>query len=229
MEKQINPQKYDESILSIIKFSHFKYGVINVKNRVKGFGFIALVVMVLFTGLLARPLYAEGGGTYQIGVDDVISINVWKNPELSVEVPVRPDGMVSMPLVGDVQAGGLTPEEVAQNIQNKLRIYIRDPRVAVIVTELVSHEFLSRVRVTGAVVEPTSLPYRQGMTVLDAVLQAGGVTEFASSNGTKLYRKENGETKIYKVRLKDILKKGKLETNIPLKPGDVITIPESVF
>lgn len=195
----------------------------------KGCGFFTLAVMALITSLFAGSLNAETDGAYRIGVDDVISINVWKNPELSVEVPVRPDGMVSMPLVGDVQAGGLTPEGVANNIQNKLRIYIRDPRVAVIVTDLVSHEYLSRVRVTGAVVEPTSLPYRQGMTVLDVVLQAGGVTEFASANGTKLYRKENGETKIFKVRLKDILKKGKLETNISLEPGDVITIPESVF
>lgn len=195
----------------------------------KNFGFLALVVMLLFTGLIAGPVNAEDNGAYRIGVDDVISINVWKNPELSVEVPVRPDGKVSMPLVGDVQAGSLTPEEVAQNIQNKLRIYIRDPRVAVIVTDLVSHEYLSRVRVTGAVVEPTSLPFRQGMTVLDVVLQAGGVTEFASPNGTKLYRKESDETRIYKIRLKDILKKGKLETNMLVKPGDVITIPESVF
>jgi polysaccharide export outer membrane protein len=134
-----------------------------------------------------------------------------------------------MPLIGDVQAGGLTPEQVASDIQKKLLLYIRDPRVVVMVTQLVSHEFLSRVRVTGAVVEPTSLPFRQGMTVLDVVLEAGGVNEFASANRTKLYRKENGKTKIYDVRLGDILNKGKLETNMPLKPGDVITIPESVF
>jgi len=189
------------------------------------FNIFFISACLLITGI-AKAQLDEG---YLIGVDDTISINVWKNPELSVEVPVRPDGMVSMPLVGDVPAGGLTPEQVAKDIQNKLRIYIRDPRVAVIVTELVSHEFLSRVRVTGAVVTPTSMPFRQGMSVLDVVLEAGGVTEFASPNGTKLYRKENGEAKIYKIRLKDILNKGKLETNMALEPGDVITIPESVF
>lgn len=200
-------------------------GVQNVKIYNSLFGSLMLVLLTLIT----KSSLAQSDGVYHIGVDDTISINVWKNPELSVDVPVRPDGMVSMPLIGDVHAGGLTPEEIAKNIEEKLRVYIRDPRVVVIVTDLVSHEFLSRIRVTGAVVEPTSLSYRQGMTVLDVVLEAGGVTQFASPNGTKLYRKENGETKIYKIRLKDILNKGKLETNMPLEPGDVLTVPESVF
>jgi len=188
-----------------------------------------MLVGVAYLLIAANAVIADTGQPYHIGVDDTISINVWKNPELSVEVPVRPDGKVSMPLIGDVQAGGLTPEQVASDIQKKLLLYIRDPRVVVMVTQLVSHEFLSRVRVTGAVVEPTSLPFRQGMTVLDVVLEAGGANEFASANRTKLYRKENGKTKIYDIRLGDILNKGKLETNMPLKPGDVITIPESVF
>jgi polysaccharide export outer membrane protein len=186
-----------------------------------------VTAMVLFASFSYSPADAEGD--YRIGVDDTISINVWRNPELSIDVPVRPDGKVSMPLVGDVQAGGLTPAEVAKSIENKLRTYIRDPRVAVIVTDLVSHEYLSRVRVTGAVATPTSLPYRQGMTVLDVILEAGGVTEFASENKTKLYRKVDGKTEIFKIRLKDILRKGKLETNMPLEPGDVVTVPESVF
>jgi polysaccharide biosynthesis/export protein len=178
---------------------------------------------------MVPQLMADTAQPYHIGVDDTISINVWKNPELSVEVPVRPDGKVSMPLIGDVQAGGLTPEQVASDIQKELRLYIRDPRVVVMVTQLVSHEFLSRVRVTGAVVTPTTLPFRQGMTILDVVLEAGGINEFASANRTKLYRKNDGKTKIYDIRLGDILNKGKLETNMPLKPGDVITVPESVF
>jgi polysaccharide export outer membrane protein len=211
-------------------FLMIECGVAKMESKVESFiYYIKLIMVVLIIGLFANPIIADDAETYQIGVDDVISINVWKNPDLSVEVPVRPDGMVSMPLIGDVRAGGMTPEDVATNIQNRLRIYIRDPRVSVIVTDLVSHEFLSRIRVTGAVVEPTSIPYRQGMTVLDVVLEAGGITEFASANGTRLYRKENGKTSIYKIRLKDILKKGKLESNISLQPGDVITIPESVF
>lgn len=191
------------------------------------FALYLIAVAVFAQSAICQVLAADA--PYHIGVDDTININVWKNPELTVDVPVRPDGMVTMPLIGDVRAGGLTPEQVAKNIEQKLRAYIRDPRVAVIVTELVSHEFLSRVRVTGAVVEPSSMPYRQGMTILDVVLEAGGTTEFASANNTRLYRKVDGTTKIYKIRLKDILKKGKLDTNMALQPGDVVTIPESVF
>ncbi|WP_220348925.1 polysaccharide biosynthesis/export family protein [Alkalilimnicola ehrlichii] len=110
-----------------------------------------------------------------IGPDDQLQVEVWRNPDLSVSVPVRPDGMVSVPLIGDVPAGGQTPQQVADSIEEKLRHYIREPQVTVIVTELRSHEFISRVRVTGAVGAPMSLPYRQGMTVLDAVLEAGGL------------------------------------------------------
>ena len=199
------------------------------KMIIKSLRYFVLLSMVHFS-LVPQVMADSGPGhSYQIGVDDTISINVWKNPELSVEVPVRPDGKVSMPLIGDLQAGGLTPEQVASDIQNKLLLYIRDPRVVVTVTRLVSHEFLSRVRITGAVVQPTSMPFRQGMTILDVVLEAGGVNEFASANRTKLYRKEGDKTKIYDIRLGDILNKGKLETNMALKPGDVITIPESLF
>jgi polysaccharide export outer membrane protein len=167
--------------------------------------------------------------SYKIGVDDLIQVSVWKNPDLSIKVPVRPDGMISMPLAGDVRAGGLTPKEVAANIEEILGNYLRGPKVVVIVSELRSHEYLSRIRVTGAVAEPTSLTYRQGMTVLDAVLAAGGITQFSSSNKTKLYRRSAGGTQIIDIRLGDILTKGNLSTNYPLQPGDVITLPERNF
>jgi polysaccharide export outer membrane protein len=167
--------------------------------------------------------------SYKIGVDDVIQVSVWKNPDLSIKVPVRPDGMISMPLAGDVRAGGLTPKEVAANIEEILGEYLRGPKVVVIVSELRSHEYLSRISVTGAVAEPTSLTYRQGMTVLDAILAAGGITQFSSSNKTKLYRRSAGGTQIIDVRLGDILTKGNLSTNYPLQPGDVITLPERNF
>lgn len=166
---------------------------------------------------------------YHIGVDDLMRINVWGNEELSVEVPVRPDGKISMPLIGDVQAGGRTPTEVAKDIKNRLSAYVRNPNVTVMLTELRSHEFLSRIRITGAVQTPLSIPYRQGMTVLDAVLEAGGVNEFASENSTKLYRSQNGKTAVYDIKLGNILNKGELSTNIYLKPGDVITVPERLF
>jgi polysaccharide export outer membrane protein len=176
----------------------------------------------------AQPL-ASFEGNYRIGVDDRVQIVVWRNPELSVTAPVRPDGKISVPIIGDVEAGGRTPSEVAEIIKKRLSEYIRDPNVAVILTELRSHEFLSRVRVTGAVRTPRSITHRQGMTVLDAVLEAGGVNDFASPNRTKLYRKVKDKTAVFEVDLGDILKKGRLETNYPLRPGDVVTVPERLF
>ncbi len=198
---------------------------------------------IVITGLAACAVRApeEGAASaeqrfstlsedYRIGVDDRLQVSVWRNPELSVLVPVRPDGKITVPLVGDIQAGGRTPVQVAESIREKLAHYIREPHVTVILTELRSHEFLSRVRVTGAVRLPRSLPYRQGMTVLDAVLEAGGVNEFASPNRTKLYRKlAEDKTEVYDVELGDILNKGQLKTNYALRPGDVITVPERLF
>lgn len=172
---------------------------------------------------------AQAVSAYHIGVDDEIKVSVWQNPGLDVSVPVRPDGKISVPLVGDVDAGGRTPEEVSGEIQEKLKTYVRDPQVTVIVTQLRSHEYLSRVRVTGAVRQPVSVPYRQGMTVLDAVLAAGGTSEFAAGDRTELYRKEGQGTRAYAVRLDRILKDGDLATNYPVQPGDVITVPERTF
>jgi polysaccharide export outer membrane protein len=167
---------------------------------------------------------------YHIGVDDQLQISVWQNPDLSVTVPVRPDGKITVPLIGDVQAGGQTPEAVAATIQGKLKSYVRDPQVAVILTELRSHEYLSRVRVTGAVRTPVSLPYRQGMTILDAILAAGGTTEFAAPDKTELYRHAgDGSTQSYPVQLGRILQKGELATNYPVQPGDVVTVPQRAF
>lgn len=163
---------------------------------------------------------------YRIGVGDSLSVNVWRNADLSVSVPVRPDGKISVPLAGDVLVGGKTPEEVAAYITEQLRKFIRDPYVTVIVTDMGSDAFRSRVRVTGAVDNPVSIPYRQGMTVLDMVLEAGGITEFAVPSKTMLFRR-SGES--MKVALDRILQKGDMKTNYPLQPGDVITVPERAF
>lgn len=163
---------------------------------------------------------------YRIGVGDTISVSVWRNADLSVTVPVRPDGKVSVPLVGDVDVGNKTPEEVSKEITGSLATYIRDPFVTVIVTDMGSDEYRSRVRVTGAVGRPVSLAYRQGMTVLDLVLEAGGVTEFASASRAVLYRRSGDRIE---VDLNRILNKGDMSTNYPLRPGDVVTIPERVF
>jgi polysaccharide export outer membrane protein len=166
---------------------------------------------------------------YHIGVDDVLMVNVWKNPDLSVTVPVRPDGRISIPLVGDVVAGGKEPMLVASEIRVALGKYIREPQVTVILTQLRSHEFISRIRVTGAVNTPSSLPYRQGMTVLDALLQAGGANEFASANSARLYRKKENTVIQHDIYISDIIHSGQLETNYVLLPGDIITVPERLF
>lgn len=172
---------------------------------------------------------AQAVDAYKIGVDDQVQVTVWRNPELGITVPVRPDGMISVPLIGDVLAGGRTPPEVAKDIQDKLGAYVRDPQVAVILTQLRSHEYLSRVRVTGAVRQPVSVPYRPGMTVLDAVLAAGGVTEFAAADRSELHRKTEGSARTFEVKLDRILSRGDLTTNYPVAPGDVITVPERAF
>jgi polysaccharide export outer membrane protein len=159
----------------------------------------------------------------------VVNVNVWKNPDLSITVPVRPDGRISVPLVGEVLAGGRTPNDVAEEIKSKLSRFIRDPQVSVILQQLNSHEFLSRVRVTGAVNNPLSISFRQGMTVLDAVLEAGGLNEFASANNTKLFRRVNGQVKALKIELDNILKNGDMATNYQMQPGDILSIPERIF
>ena len=151
---------------------------------------------------------AQAVKEYRIGVDDLIRVAVWQNPDLNVTVPVRPDGKISVPLVGDVDAGGKTPEEVSADVKTRLSAFVRDPQVTVIIDQLRSHEYLSRVRVTGAVRTPISVPYRQGMTVLDAVLAAGGTNEFAASDRTELYRKDASGAHAYSIRLDRILQKG---------------------
>jgi polysaccharide export outer membrane protein len=166
---------------------------------------------------------------YRIGVDDRLQVTVWRNPELTVTVPVRPDGKITVPLIGDVGVGGHAPSEVAENIKKQLSAYLREPNVAVIVMDMRSGEYLTRVRVTGAVRAPRSVPHRQGMTVLDVVLDAGGLNDFASPNRTKVYRKTKGKTEVFDIELGDILNKGRLETNLMLKPGDVVTVPERMF
>jgi polysaccharide export outer membrane protein len=166
---------------------------------------------------------------YLIGVDDRVSVNVWGNPDLSVQMPVRPDGRFSMPLIGDVDAGGRTPTEVADQITEKLKVYIRDPNVTVLVTDLRSTEFISRIRVTGAVRSQMSLNYRAGMTVLDAVLAAGGPNDFASLGNTRLHRKVGEDVMVYAIPLDRILNEGDIDANVELMPGDVITVPERLL
>lgn len=166
---------------------------------------------------------------YRIGVGDTLQISVWRNPELSLSVPVRPDGKISMPLIGDLIAADLTASQLSDNIVKGLASYVRNPQVTVIVTNPSSSDFQRRVRITGAVNSPQSIPYREGMTVLDLVLLAGGPSEFASGNKAKLYRRVNGEVKVYPIKLDDLINDGKIETNYMLQPSDIVTVPERAF
>lgn len=167
--------------------------------------------------------------SYKMAVGDQLQINVWKNAELSQSQPIRPDGKISMPLIGDVMAVGLTPEGLAAKIKSRLAKFVKSPNVTVILTSLQGHEFLSRIRVTGSVTNNVSMIYHQGMTVLDAVLEAGSVDVYADANNTKLHRRTNKGSVTYDIRLKDIMKEGDMTTNVTLMPGDIIAVPERSF
>ena len=201
---------------------------------------IAIVFTIVMTACTNAPISNDYGpkpnnnkkllvAEYLIGVDDKVQVDVWKHPDLTVNVPVRPDGMISVPLIGEVLAGGKTPNVVAAEIQTRLSKYIKQPNVAVILMELRSHEYLSRVRVTGSVRTPLSLTFRQGMTVLDVVLAAGGLNDFASGNSTKLFRRIDGKVQAINIELDDIFANGDMETNYAMEPGDILSIPERTF
>lgn len=166
---------------------------------------------------------------YKIGIADVLSVVVWKSPELSTDGPVRPDGRISVPLGGDVLAAGKGVEELSADITTKLSSYVRNPVVTVMVRDPVSSDYLSRVRITGAVEMPQSLQHKEGMTVLDLVLLAGGTTDFAKGNSAKLYRTKDGKVEVFPVNLNDILKHGNIQTNYFLAPSDILTVPERSF
>jgi len=170
----------------------------------------------------------EVGADYIIGPGDTIQVFVWRNPELTVSVPVRPDGKVSTPLVEDMVAVGKTPSQLARDMEVRLAEYIRSPQVNVIVTNPLSS--FSKVTVIGQVKTQGSIPYREGMTLLDVVLLAGGLNDYAAGNRSKLVRKDaNGKTTERRVRVDDLVRKGKLKENVEMMPGDVLIVPESWF
>ena len=174
----------------------------------------------------------EGPGEeYVIGPLDNLTIHVWRNPELGADkIQVRPDGRVTIPLVKDMPAVGKTPSLLEEDIRLQLSQYIEDTLVSVIVNEFAG-TFSQQVRIVGATEKPASLPYRANMTVLDAMIAVGGLSEFASGNRAKLIRfdKQSGQQREYALRLNDLLKRGDSEANVLLRPGDVIIIPESAF
>jgi polysaccharide biosynthesis/export protein len=167
---------------------------------------------------------------YIIGPLDQLTIFVWRNPELGAKVQVRPDGRITTPLIADLPAVGKTPAQLAADITTELKQYINAPRVSVIVDNF-SGTFSQQVRVVGATEKPASLPYRANMTLLDAMIAVGGLSEFAAGDRARLIRadKATGKQKEYALRLNRLLKRGDSSANVRLEPGDVIIIPSSMF
>lgn len=164
---------------------------------------------------------------YLIGAGDVLQVFVWRNPELSATVPVRPDGNISTPLVDNMVAVGKTPIQLARDMEEVLAKYVRGPKVNIIVTQPVSN--LSQVTVVGQVGHPQALAYREGMTVLDALLAAGGLGQYAAGNRAKIVRSDHGQRVELPVKLVRLTEKGDLRQNVPLKPGDVLVVPRALF
>lgn len=165
---------------------------------------------------------------YLIGPLDALEVFVWRAPELSTKVSVRPDGRISTPLVEDMVAAGKTPTQLAKDLERSLSQYVKSPQVSVIVSNFTS-TFDQQVRVLGQAQKPIALPYQSGMTVLDVMVAVGGLTEFAAGNKAVLIRGKGEDRQSYRLRLDNLLRKGDISANVPVLPGDVILIPESFF
>jgi polysaccharide biosynthesis/export protein len=170
----------------------------------------------------AQPDY-----NYVVGAGDTLSISVWRNPELSTTVTVRPDGKLSTPLVDELVAQGKTPTVIARDIEAALAKYVRDPVVTVIVGSF-NGPYSEQIRVVGEAVRPQFLPYKQKMTVMDVMIAAGGLTDFADGNQATLVRASEG-SKRYSVRLQDLIKRGDISANVEMLPGDILIIPQGWF
>lgn len=165
--------------------------------------------------------------TYVIGAGDSLNIIIWRNPELSMSVPVRPDGKVSAPLVEELPVQGKTPVEVAREVEKRLAVYVRDPVVTVLVTGFVG-PYSEQIRVVGEAARPQALPYRVKMSMLDVMIAVGGLTDFADGNRATILRTSEGN-KQYSVRLRDLIKRGDVSANVDMRPGDILIIPQSFF
>ncbi len=176
----------------------------------------------------AAPVSASSKDySYIVGPGDALNIIVWRNPELSMAVPVRPDGKISTPLIDELVAQGKNPVEVAREIEKQLGKYVRDPVVTVIVTGF-SGPYDQQIRVVGEAAKPQFLAYKQQMTLLDVMIAVGGLTDFAAGNDATILRNADGG-KQYSVRIKDLIKRGDVSANVEMRPGDILIIPQSLF
>lgn len=216
----------------LIVFGSFK----KMKFRFPRIGFGALFVAALAGALpaaeqnVSEEQHTRTSGvsrTYIIGPGDNLQVFVWRNPELSVTVPVRPDGRITTPLVEEMVASGKTAVDLARDMEEVLAEYVRSPKVNIIITN--PQSLMSEVKIIGQVRTPQGVPYRDGMTALDLVLAVGGMTEFAAGNRAKIVRRIDGRSTEIRLRLDDLISKGDLSKDVDLLPGDVVVVPESLF
>lgn len=215
--------------------TNIKQGAIlaNLTGRVLG-----LVAVVLFLAGCASSLPSaqtlppvaptEEATNYRIGPGDVLNVFVWHNTDLSAQMPVRPDGRISLPLIGDIVAAGLTPSDLSAQIQDKLKNYVKDPLVTVIPTQFVGL-FTRQIRVIGEAVQPRALPYSASMTVLDVMIAVGGLTKYADGERAVLVRTIDGKQQSYQVHLDSLVRDGDVSQNVAMQPGDILIIPQRFF
>lgn len=198
----------------------------------------ALTGVLMLTGCAsqkqARPELPQASGDaqystrYRIAPGDTVQIFVWRNPEVSTSVPVRPDGLLSAPLLEEVPAAGKTPAELARDLEAELSTYLRDPLVTVIVNGFVG-TYREQIRVLGEATKPRAMLYRDSMTLLDVMIQSGGLTKYADGNSATLVRVVDGKQEEFRLRLDDLIREGDITANIDMRPGDVIIVPEAWF
>jgi polysaccharide export outer membrane protein len=198
---------------------------------------VTLFVVIQLAGCASRNPYpelptatgdAEYATRYRIAPGDSVQIFVWRNPEVSTQVPVRPDGLLSAPLLEEIPAAGKTPAELARDLEQELSTYLRDPLVTVIVNGFVGI-FREQIRVLGEAAQPQALLYRDSMTLLDLMISVGGLTQFADGNNATLVRNVDGKQEQFRVRIDDLIRDGDISANIDMQPGDIIIVPEAWF
>jgi len=171
---------------------------------------------------------AEHTTRYKIAPGDTLQVFVWRNPEVSTSVTVRPDGLMTAPLLEEIPAAGKTPQELSRDVEKHLSTYLRDPLVTIIASGF-QGTYKEKIRVVGEAAEPKSILYRDSMTLLDLIIEVGGITEFAAGNNTVIVRTENGQQTEYRVRVDDLIRDGDISANVDMKPGDIVIIPEAWF
>lgn len=207
---------------------------VRIRARNYASGLVMMLVMLLSAcaGAPDAPTVsvppASGESNYTIGPGDELNVFVWGNDDLSVIVPVRPDGKITTPLVEDVQAAGKTPTQLARDVESRLSRYVKNPIVTVTVNSFVGSSN-EQIRVIGQAAQPRSIPFRVNMTVLDVIIAVGGLTEFAAGNRATIVRGPQGKQQSFRVRLEDLLEKGDISANVVMQPGDILIIPESWF